>query len=66
MDLKKMETRIYCDCNLLPMVLNIPTNIIMVPFNQSTNYNLPETIDQQGTDLYIDLAENPDFISKFS
>jgi hypothetical protein len=66
MDLKKMETRNYCDCNLLPMVLNIPTNIIMVPFNQSTYYNLPETIDQQGADLYIDLAENPEFISKFS
>jgi len=51
MDLKKMETRNYCECNLLSIVLNIPTNIIMVPFNQSTYYNLPETIDQQGGDL---------------
>ncbi len=54
-----METKLYCDCNLKPLVLNIPTHNIMIPFNQSTYYNLPEAIDRQGYNLSVDISQIP-------
>jgi hypothetical protein len=54
-DLTKMESRNSCDCSQPPpAVINIPKELIKVPFNRIFNYHLPEVIDSEVKNSFID------------